>query len=651
MKVQPVRMSRARDTSVRLRPGGENYGVYSVAFLNSVEQSLLLLRCLNEATSSSWDQLPSIRISAVSLLATKASIPPIDWQSTIPYAGHSKVPWNTSAMEITDSGGVAAKYGFLYQDCVAAWLATEMLMDREMRAVRVETVDDVDIVWAGFTEFIQVKAAAEKKWTPTTITDNSTSTAVSSAKGKSGGKPRKKRIPDSSMVHKSMKQANIPIGKCRFRIVSAERPTGLLEYLRVLPTSRIGRPGRQELVDDLNQRTANFVAASKNDIGHWVDSTWWQVYASVHEIELMGIKNIRNAALEVVGVSLSSDVAAEAIWRDIVYTLTKKSALSRKVYCEDDKTYYRNNLIDWFKSEILIHEKSAYTNTKIYANKKLQPILVHLHTHAPSCGSITRCGKVMHQHYSIRNYRYSYISESVIKWIDEILLMPEEIADITGISTSDRYRILLSRLEASMSELGDFLGKVLLHSCIRSQHTSQPIPASLYIEKPFEVKVLENVHIVPRASGGDELWVGFSHLYNGSDLAECLNNLRTILYTDIIDNIDSARSKILEIKQDSYLLQHDIDELLETSQAFDIHLKRYRFIIFLGYNSILLTEPETPGYEPELYTETKKLFDNFSSDLKTSGFGEVVIDLHLYPVPNIDRLLSEVKKALEKACA
>lgn len=554
-------------------------------------------------------------------------------------------------MEITDSGGVAAKYGFLYQDCVAAWLATEMLMDREMRAVRVETVDDVDIVWAGFTEFIQVKAAAEKKWTPTTITDNSTSTAVASTKSKPGGTPRKKRIPDSSMVHKSMKQATIPIDKCKFRIVSAERPTGLLEYLRVLPTSRTGRPGRQELVDDLNKRTSNFIAASKNDIGHWVDSTWWQVYASAREIELLGIKNIRNAALEVVGVTLSSDVAAEAIWRDIVYTLTKKSALSRKVYCEDDKTYHRNNLIDWFKSEILIHEKSSHTRTKIYANKKLQPILMHLHTHTPSCGSTTRFGKVMHQHYSIKNYRYSYISESVIKWTDEILLMPEEIADVTGLSTVDRYRILLSRLKASMGELEGFLGKVLLHSCIRSLHTSQPIPASLYIEKPFEVKVLENVHIVPRTAGGDELWVGFSHLYNGKDLVECLQHLRTILYTDISDNIDSARSKILEIKQDSYLLQHDINELLETSQAFDNNLNRYRFIIFLGYNSALMTDPETPGYELDLLTETKKLFEEFSSDLKTSGFGEVLIELHLYPVPDIDKLLSEVKKALEKACA
>jgi hypothetical protein len=64
-----------------------------------------------------------------------------------------------------------------------------------------------------------------------------------------------------------------------------------------------------------------------------------------------------------------------------------------------------------------------------------------------------------------------------------------------------------------------------------------------------------------------------------------------------------------------------------------------------------MTDPKTPGYEPHLLIETKKLFDDFASDLNTSGFGEVLIELHLYPVPDIEKLLSEVKKALEKACA
>ena len=553
-------------------------------------------------------------------------------------------------MDITDSGGVAAKYGFLYQDCVAAWLATEMLMDKRMRAVRVETVDDIDIIWNGWTEFIQVKAAADKKWTPTTITENTTSTSLPENPTKLGSPPRKKRLPETSIVHKSMKQAFTPIEQCKFRVVSAERPNGVLEYLRVELFSRNGRPGRQEIIDYLNGRLGNYITTSGNDVEHWVDSTWWQVFPSLREIELLGVKNIRNAALEVVGVTLSSDVAAEDIWRDILYTVTKNSTLSRKIYCEDDKTYHSNNLLDWFKGEILIYERSAFARTKIYANKKLQPILLQLHKHTPSCGTTTRSGKVLHQHYSMKKYRYTYIAESIIKWIDEILLRPEEIADTVGISTLQRYQTLVKRLESSMTELESFIGKILLHSCIRCEKNSQPIPASLYIEHPLEVRVLENVHIVLNPMRGDELWVGFSHLLTGTDIKKCMQELRSTLYCNIADNFDTARSKILEIKQDSFLLSHDINEILDISQSFDRQLERFRFIIFLGYNSVLMTEPMTDHYEAKLIAETKDLFDEFVSDLKTSGFEQIQIEFHTYPVPSMSKLLEEVKKALENIC-
>ncbi|MNG38225.1 hypothetical protein D3C84_1258460 [compost metagenome] len=52
-----------------------------------------------------------------------------------------------------------------------------------------------------------------------------------------------------------------------------------------------------------------------------------------------------------------------------------------------------------------------------------------------------------------------------------------------------------------------------------------------------------------------------------------------------------------------------------------------------------------------MVTETKVLFDEFVSDLRSSGFDEVQIEFHLYPVPDLEKLLQEVKKALEKACA
>lgn len=554
-------------------------------------------------------------------------------------------------MEITDSGGVAAKYGFLYQDCVAALLATEMLMDKRMRAIRVETVDDIDILWLGSTEFIQVKAAADKKWSPTSITENATSTAASTANFKTSGKSRKKRLPGTSIVHKSMNQAFAPIEQCKFRVISAERPSGLLEYLRVELHSRSGRPGRQELIEDLNNRTTSYRAFAGNDITHWVDSTWWQVFPSLREIELLGIKNIRNAACEVVGVTLNSDAAAEIIWRDIIYTVTKKSTLSRKIYCEDDKTYHRSNLLDWFKNEIVFHEKTTLSRNKIYAHKKPPPILLQIYKHTPSCGSTTRCGKVMHQHYSMRNYRYAHIANCIVSWIDEVLLMPDEITDFAGLSTIRRYKTLTNRLKSSMSELEKLIGKILLHSCIRHYSNSQPIPASLYVEHPSEVRVLENVHIVPNSKGADELWVGFSYLLDNSNVTACVQDLRSKLYNDIKDNFDKARSRILEIKQDSYLLAHDINETLDVSQPFDKQAERYRFIIFLGYNSTSMTNPETIGYEAELEKETKILFDDFASDISTSGFDQVQIELHLYPAPSINDLLGMVKTALENACA
>ncbi|MBN3214398.1 DUF1837 domain-containing protein, partial [Pectobacterium brasiliense] len=76
-----------------------------------------------------------------------------------------------------------------------------------------------------------------------------------------------------------------------------------------------------------------------------------------------------------------------------------------------------------------------------------------------------------------------------------------------------------------------------------------------------------------------------------------LPEIRDRLYEDISDCIDTARRKILDIKDDNYLLRHDIDEILDGSRPFDAHLDRFTFVLFVGYDSNLLTDPETPGFE------------------------------------------------------
>ncbi|WP_122558977.1 dsDNA nuclease domain-containing protein, partial [Pseudomonas viridiflava] len=60
-------------------------------------------------------------------------------------------------MEPNDAGGVAAKHGFIFQDCVAAYYVTQMLRDKTIQRVRCEVTDDIDVVFDDFVEFVQVK--------------------------------------------------------------------------------------------------------------------------------------------------------------------------------------------------------------------------------------------------------------------------------------------------------------------------------------------------------------------------------------------------------------------------------------------------------------------------------------------------------------
>ena len=535
-------------------------------------------------------------------------------------------------MDSSNAGGVAAKYGFVYQDYVAALLTTEMLMDKHMRFVRCEVVDDIDVGWDDVIEFVQVKGAEDRSWTISAITANTDGA-------------------QTSLVHKQMKQVGIATGDHRFRIISAENPTKALDYLRIDRSIRPVKDGRDALIKSLNTKVKDYVAPRGNTVAQWVDRVWWEVIPSLREAELLALKNLRNAALEVVGVPLTSDRTAEAILSGILITLTKKSALSRRIYCEDDKTYHRENLLDWFRKEILFHEKHSYVHSKIYANKKTRPVLEVLSDIALPTGNACRSGKLLYQSYSLKSYRYKYIAESLCTWVEEVLLLPQEIADIANLSTKQKFQRLKERLSTSLKGLEDFVGNLLLHAAIRSNHLSQPIPAALYVDHPVGVRILNNVHIVQRGAKENELWIGFSHVYAGSDLSTCLADLREMLYRDVAGNIDPTRDRILEIKEDSYLLKHDVDEILDTTKAFDQYLKRYRFLLFFGYNSTLLTEPETRGHEGALIDQTNQLLADFAADLDTTRFDQINIEIYFYPVPNLNTLLSSVQHELEKYCA
>ncbi|EOF4375395.1 TPA: HamA C-terminal domain-containing protein [Pseudomonas aeruginosa] len=537
-------------------------------------------------------------------------------------------------MEPNDAGGVAAKHGFIFQDCVAAYYVTQMLRDKAIQRVRCEVTDDIDVVYDNFVEFVQVKTTNKAHWARSDLV------VLSRGDGKA-------KIPHSSILHKSMQSEPELTVPRKFKIVTEHPVNVSLEYLRISRDERNGKPGRDELIDYLNSKTSNFVATSGVDVATWVDAMYWEVFRTMREIELMGIRNIRNAAYELHGVTLSTEATAEDIWRGILDTVTRKGALSRKIHSADSKSYLRADLNAWFQT--LVEEDQKHAGRKVYVKRQLPHILVPFRsTLVTPCAK--RSGLVLHQKYSLKRYRYQYIADNVCKWLDEVFLRPNELADIHKLSIVEQRQRLRNTVFASLADVRSFLGRVLLHATIRQLHSSQPIPCLLYLESQGKEKILENVHIVRRNPEGDQLWVGFSELVTAVNIIKRLPEIRQQLYDEIEACFSEARGKILDIKDDAYLLHHDIDVILDESNSFDEHLDRFRFVLFIGYDSSLLTDPETPGHEDKLEDETAALFEAFVDDLQRNPiFAKLTIDVFIYPAPSLDALTQLVDRKVREA--
>ena len=531
-------------------------------------------------------------------------------------------------MDSNDSGGVAAKHGFLFQDCVAAFHVTRMLRDKTIRSVRCEVTDDIDIVSDGYVDFVQVKSTEKTRWNISDIVKN-------------GKGADKKTIPCSSILHKSMQCEPDPDLTRRYSIVTEDKVNKTLEYLTIKSSARNGKPGRQELIDDLNERTKDYQTASGVTVADWVDAATWEVYHTIRELELLGIANIRRSSEDLHGVTLSSEAAAEDIWCLILDTVTRKGERSRRIHSADDKSYVWSDLFEWFNQRVVDDQTKA--GRKIYVKRKLPHILTPFRAPMASVCDKRRA-QVLHQEYFLSQYRYKHIVENVCRWLDEVFLRPREIADIHKLTLVEKRERLRTSVFKSLHDVREFLGRVLLHATIRQQHESQPIPCMLHVENPGEERILENVHIVRRASEGDQLWIGFSELVTETDISVRLPEIRNELYEVIEECFDSARSKILDVKDDEYLLRHDIDEILDGSRPLDAHLDRFRFVLFVGYDSCLVTDPETPGHEDELQRETTALFEEFAADLvEGSPFGQLGIHIFIYPAPNLKRLVRMVE--------
>jgi len=316
----------------------------------------------------------------------------------------------------------------------------------------------------------------------------------------------------------------------------------------------------------------------------------------------------------------------------------------------DDKSYHCDDFKEWFYNECEALEGDSYSKVYSRDERTIKPVLDKF-LDITSFKYVNRDGSGYEKEYHRNKYRYEVISKSLKSWVPEVLLLPSEISDTTGTNLVERYESLASRIDGSLEESSNFIATVILHSIIRSSSLSQPIPATLHVDiKSKGLKTFDNVHIVKRDGGSDELWLGVSRLAKSSKIEDSIDELFNE-FDDLLDiDFSNHQEIILDIKENRHLFKHDIDEVLSSSSSLEANANRFRFVLFLGYESEHLSCDKGNGQMVENYKERvkKEAETRFSEMLdKLSGrdsyFDSLVVELFFYPFPCVDRLVKSVE--------
>ncbi|WP_323815302.1 dsDNA nuclease domain-containing protein [Cellvibrio sp. NN19] len=550
-------------------------------------------------------------------------------------------------MANTDIGGIGAKKGFLYQDYVAALNTLFMLKNKNIKEVRCEVGDDFDVIYADHIEYVQVKTtASDKSWQLTEFTKCTQKKVPTARQGK-----EKTVAGKDSILHKSLNCDKEPLSG-HFRIVTPRDVYANLSFLKILQKDRneSHKDQRNKLLKSLRSKLKTHVSHNGNDVEYWLDNATWEVIPSVDQVKLLAYKTITTVAYDFCGVHLNPGRDPERILNDLLVNIIEKSATSIVLKSVDSKTYKRTDFMDWFKSEVEYYSSEAATHLKVYTlnGAQLTAILdnfftnnsLYRHSGPKTCNGVK--GK-----YHRQNYMFDQLSKGIKNWIPEVLLRPSEIADIAPERLEQKIKLLAERKAKHSENLQELVSQVLLHSLVRTNFKAQPIPAHLYIDDE-KSSDFDNVHIILREHDYDLLLMGFSHFIQGDigvGLEKIVSDFDELLASEAFSN---KKEKILEHKENGYLLQHDIDDILKPNTSLDENLSRFIFAFFIGYETPTVGSVEKRNQEeylPILESEVTAQFQALIDGLIAidSFFEEINVLTYIYPTPSLNRLLEAVK--------
>jgi len=560
-----------------------------------------------------------------------------------------------TVMDQSDGGGVAALKGFTYQNLAAAHYVLCMLCDKSLISVRCEVVDDIDLVYNNRIEYVQVKTTdGDSKWRISEFAE-ATTKIVSPVKPQ---RVDQTVSQEDSILHKSILCDKDTRVAGYFRILTPREVTNSLRYLKVSLSDRNEKIQEREpllktlkaAVNRNRKKLPPFTSPNGNDIEYWLDHAEWTVIPNRDHFELLCTKLIIQSAQQK-GIYLIANEDAERILASLLKNVTDKGATSRVLKTIASKSYHRKDFIPWFNAEIEHYASLNNKHVKVYttSSTKLNAILSMFFYDQEMydlMGGKSCTG--LHGQYHQRKYSYDIIAKNLHKWLPEILLLPGEIADNSPENFTKQISIFTERYNKNAEFVNDLISKALLHSTIRTEYKSQPVAADLHINDAKST-CFDNVHIILEDHAKDKLVMGFSELI-GTAIEESLAKIVTN-FNDLIKSeaFSSQKEKILTTKDDSYLLEHDINEILAPNKSLDDSLDRLLFVFFIGYetNHLKCNNKEMEAdylgdLKCEVADQFKALIDKLIS--KNDFCEDLHIKVYLYPIPSLSSLISAVQE-------
>lgn len=564
-------------------------------------------------------------------------------------------------MEQSDSGGVAALKGFTYQNLAAAYYVLCMLHDKALMSVRCEVADDIDLVYKDRIEYVQVKTTdGDAKWSIKEFSEATTKIVPPS------GRQRVNQVvsKEDSILHKSILCDNGSLTSY-FRIITPRDIANSLKYLKISLKNRNEKAElKSPLLGRLNsfiergrpKKTAPFTSPNGNDVEYWLDHAEWDVISSKELIEMRCTKLIRQAAHRK-SIYLSENGDPERILCSLLVNLFDKGAASRVLKSIDDKSYCREDFIPWFEAEIEHYENLSDEHVKIYStdNTKLQEVLLTFYQDSDIYKDSNFLGRKecagFKGEYHRRKYGYDLIARNLYKWFHEVLLLPNEIADNAPEKITDKFNLLTKRYREQAGFINSLVAKALLHSIVRTTYKAQPIAASLHIDDGKDT-CFDNIHILLNAHAHDNLLMGFSRLLSlldDSEVSYIVSEFNDLLESEAFS---TQKEKVLIAKKDNYLLDHDINNILNATSSLDENLDRFNFVFFIGYESSHLecdAKKMAEDYEDNLKSEVKIQFKSLVDKMisKDEFYKDLHVEVYLYPIPSLDTLIEVIKKQVE----